>query len=65
MAQAEYCDECHKIIGVFCGCDMTFAERVRTVNVSYEGWAPTNQAIEMPSNYPKGGKLSPHKPKGL
>lgn len=28
-----WCDNCHRLIGVGCACDLTFAEKVKTVAI--------------------------------
>lgn len=65
MAQVEYCDDCKRMKGIACACDLTFAEKAKGIGFGMDGWAPNSQPIQMPDNYPKGGKLSKHKPAGL
>lgn len=63
MAQVEWCAECKRMVDISCVCEVPFGERVKTVSFETGSWAPNTKAFQVPENYPKGGKLSPHRPK--
>lgn len=68
MAEAEWCKECGRMIGIGCNCGMTFKDKIKGVAFSFDGWAPTNQSIAAPDSYKEKypqSKLSKDRPPPL
>lgn len=40
---AEYCKECHRIIGIGCACGLSFKEKARTITIDKHSLTPDDQ----------------------
>jgi hypothetical protein len=68
MAEVKWCQECGRMIGIGCACGLTFKEKMDSVAFSFEGWAPSNQPVDVPDSYKKrypNSKLSTKRPPPL
>ncbi len=50
MSEVQWCKECHRAIGIGCSCDMTFAEKMRSIQVDKFGLLDQDRKLADPKN---------------
>lgn len=48
MPEAEYCDDCHRMVGIACVCKLTFKEKLGHTSFRMGDWAPSKPASWKP-----------------
>jgi hypothetical protein len=46
MPQIKYCDQCKRIVGIGCTCNMTFKEKIKGANINWISWSDTRKDID-------------------